>query len=86
MAFINFPPNPSDGDTYSQNSVDWVYDSTTTSWITQANFGYTGSQGFTGSKGSGFTGSRGDLGFTGSKGDDGSLGFTGFSRIHWLRC
>jgi hypothetical protein len=40
----------------------------------QAATGYTGSIGYTGSQGEGFTGSQGELGFTGSQGE---LGFTG---------
>lgn len=56
---------------------------------TATGFGYTGSQGFTGSKGftgsQGFTGSAGTngsqgvIGFTGSSGSQGSIGFTGSS-------
>jgi hypothetical protein len=47
--------------------------------------GFTGSQGFTGSRGPlGFVGSIGDLGYTGSRGTDGytgSIGFTGSQGI-----
>ena len=52
--------------------------------------GYTGSVGFTGSQGTGFTGSRGTegytgsqgpIGYTGSQGNDGSIGYTGSAGI-----
>ena len=74
MAILNFPINPIHNDTYSANGIDYLFDSDTTSWNVQPNLGYTGSTGFTGSKGAGFTGSRGSLGYTGSSGD---LGYTG---------
>jgi len=77
MAALNFPINPSHGDTYSTNSISYFYDSDTTSWVASTFIGYTGSQGFTGSKGSGYTGSQGNLGFVGSVGFTGSIGFTG---------
>jgi hypothetical protein len=42
--------------------------------------GYTGSQGYTGSKGDiGYTGSQGVIGFTGSKGTDGTIGVDGYT-------
>ena len=58
MAVLNFPVNPSDGDTYSANGQTYTFNAATTSWEIDAAVGYTGSQGFTGSKGSGYTGSR----------------------------
>lgn len=74
MAVLNFPVNPSNGQSYSANGMTYVYNSATTSWEIDAAIGYTGSQGFTGSKGSGYTGSRGDFGYTGSEGDRGYTG------------
>jgi len=74
MAILNFPVNPIHEQSYSANGVDYTWDSDTSSWLSGGVAGYTGSQGYTGSKGSGYTGSRGDLGFTGSAGD---LGYTG---------
>ena len=78
MAIINFPTNPSDGDTYTTPAgVTYVFDSASTSWTVDAAVGYTGSQGFTGSAGSGFTGSVGPLGYAGSRGYTGSQAYTG---------
>ena len=74
MAVLDFPNNPSNGQSYSANGVTYVYNVATTSWEIDAAIGYTGSQGFTGSKGSGYTGSRGDFGYTGSEGDRGYTG------------
>ena len=91
MAILNFPPGPSHNDTYSANGIDYTYDSDSTSWLVDAAVGYTGSQGFTGSKGSGFTGSRGPLGYTGSQGDigytgsQGDIGYTGSSAINGFK-
>ena len=91
MAILNFPINPSHSDSYTANGIDYLYDSTSTSWTVAANLGYTGSQGFTGSKGAGFTGSRGSLGYTGSQGDigytgsAGIVGYTGSSNVQGIR-
>lgn len=74
MAILNFPVNPSDGQTYTLGSVNYSWDSASGSWLSEAPVGYTGSTGYTGSKGAGYTGSRGDLGYTGSQGN---LGYTG---------
>ena len=56
MAAFNFPSSPSNGDTYTLNSVTYQFDGT--KWIrysasvgAQGNTGPTGSQGATGSTG-----------------------------------
>ena len=91
MAILNFPINPNHNDLYSANGIEYLYDSNSTSWAVQPNLGYTGSTGFTGSKGAGFTGSRGDLGYTGSQGDigytgsQGNIGYTGSSQSQGIR-
>jgi hypothetical protein len=90
MAALNFPVNPSGGDTYSANGQTYTYNASTTSWEIDAALGYTGSAGFTGSKGAGFTGSKGDLGYTGSQGDIGytgseGVGYTGSSTATGLK-
>ena len=90
MAVLNFPVNPSGGDSYTANGQTYVYNAASTSWEIDAAIGYTGSQGFTGSKGAGYTGSKGDLGFTGSIGGIGftgsqGVGFTGSSTATGLR-
>lgn len=90
MAVLNFPVNPTDGDVYTANGQTYTYNASSTSWEIDAAVGYTGSQGFTGSKGAGYTGSRGDLGYTGSIGDIGftgsqGVGFTGSSTATGLR-
>jgi len=82
MAILNFPPAPNHNATYSANGIDYAYDSTSGSWAVQSNLGYSGSQGYTGSAGAGYTGSRGNLGYTGSQGDigyTGSAGPTGYT-------
>ena len=91
MAILNFPINPNHNDLYSANGIEYLYDSNSTSWAVQPNLGYTGSTGFTGSKGAGFTGSKGDLGYTGSQGDigytgsQGNIGYTGSSQSQGIR-
>lgn len=87
---INFPDNPTNGDTFVANNVFYEYFATDNRWKAvnygSAPVGYTGSRGdtgFTGSQGDiGYTGSQGDIGYTGSRGDigyTGSRGDTGFT-------
>jgi hypothetical protein len=68
MPILNFPASPNNGDTFTQNNIQWQYNSVYGVWdvISAGPTGFTGSQGFTGSVG--FTGSRGDTGFIGSRG------------------
>ena len=96
MSSINFPSNPALNQTYSFADRSWVWNGR--AWRTVNTFvgftgsqgvpgefaglGYTGSRGFVGSQGAGFTGSRGNTGFTGSQGPSGessAIGFTGSS-------
>ena len=82
MPILNFPASPNNGDTFTQNNIQWQYNSVYGVWnvISAGPTGFTGSVGFTGSKGDiGFTGSKGDSGFVGSgaTGFTGSVGFTG---------
>jgi len=85
---VNFPttsltPNVT---TYTLGTRTWLWNGAGWEIVTQTITGYTGSIGYTGSSGVGYTGSKGDigysgsLGYTGSKGDigySGSLGYTG---------
>lgn len=71
MAAINFPSSPNINDTYSANSLTWQWNGTV--WKAIPNIGYTGSFGYTGSRGAydaiGYTGSIGTAGYTGSQGE-----------------
>ena len=81
MAILNFPASPSNGDTFTQNNIQWQYDATYNVWNISSSgvAGYTGSVGYVGSRGdTGFTGSQGDIGYTGSLGYTGSKGDTGY--------
>ena len=74
MAAFNFPPSPSNGDTYTLNGVTYQYDGT--KWVRYS--ASVGAQGATGSTGSqGATGSGGSTGPTGAQGATGSGGSTG---------
>ena len=60
MAAFNFPASPSNGDTYTLNSVTYQYDGT--KWVRYS--ASVGAQGDTGSTGAqGATGARGAPGF-----------------------
>jgi len=70
--------------TYYTVPVTYVSGSNSPSNLTQLMMqfiraGDAGNKGYTGSVGSGYTGSRGDLGYTGSQGDQGPIGYTGSS-------
>ena len=74
MAAFNFPSSPSNGDTYTLNSVTYQFDGT--KWIRySASVGAQGNTGPTGSQGA--TGSTGPTGNTGAQGATGSTGSTG---------
>ena len=80
MAAFNFPPSPSNGDTYTLNSVTYQYDGT--KWVRYSASvgaqGDTGAQGATGSTvPTGPTGAQGATGSTGSGGSTGAQGATG---------
>ena len=68
MAAFNFPSSPSNGDTYTLNSVTYQYDGT--KWVRYS--ASVGAQGATGP-----TGSTGAPGATGSGGATGAQGATG---------
>ena len=86
MAAFNFPSSPSNGDTYTLNSVTYQYDGT--KWVRYSasvgaqgatgSTGATGAQGATGPTGAqGATGSGGPTGGTGAQGAAGAQGATG---------
>ena len=86
MAAFDFPNSPSNGDTYTANSVTFtwngtIWQRTSASTGAQGATGPTGAQGATGSGGStgaqGATGATGAQGATGSTGAQGSTGSTG---------
>ena len=68
MAAFNFPSSPSNGDTYTLNSVTYQFDGT--KWIRYS--ASVGAQGNTGS-----TGAQGATGSTGPTGNTGAQGATG---------
>ena len=75
---LNFPTSPNNNDTYTLGNRTWKFNGN--SWELQPlTGGYTGSQGYTGSKGDvGYTGSRGDTGITGYTGSASTVvGYTG---------
>jgi len=70
---INFPSSPNTNDTYTLGTRTWKFNGD--AWeLVPLTAGYTGSQGYTGSKGdTGFVGSKGDTGYTGSAGSSTTL-------------
>jgi collagen type VII alpha len=81
---LDFPINPVLNQTYSIGDRTWIWNGVAWDLLKFTTPGYTGSQGFTGSRGpEGFTGSQGEAGpigstgFTGSQGATGPTGFTG---------
>ena len=73
MAQFNFPSSPNNGDSFTQNSVTFVWDGE--AWRRQGVAGPTGAQGSTG--GAGPTGAQGATGATGAQGATGSTGAQG---------
>ena len=71
MAAFNFPASPSNGDTYTLNSVTYQWDGT--KWVRYS--AAVGAQGATGSGGS--TGAQGATGSTGAQGATGATGAQG---------
>ena len=80
MAAFDFPNSPSNGDTYSANGIDWIYNGSV--WKKDATAGVKGQKGeigVTGDKGQ--KGEKGDKGQKGednsTKGQKGEIGATG---------
>ena len=79
MAAFDFPNTPSNGQTYSANGIDWIYDGSV--WKKDATAGVKGQKGEIGQKGQkgeiGEKGAKGDKGDKGQKGEIGATGGTG---------
>ena len=79
MAAFDFPSNPSNGQTYSANGIDWIYNGSV--WKKEATSGVKGQKGEVGQKGQkgevGEKGTKGDKGDKGQKGEIGATGGTG---------
>ena len=74
MAAFDFPNSPSNGDTYSANGIDWIYNGNV--WKKDATAGVKGQKGEIGQKGDkGDKGQKGEDNSTkGDKGDKGKKG------------
>ena len=68
MAAFDFPNSPSNGDTYSANGIDWIYNGSV--WKKDATAGVKGQKGEVGQKGQ--KGEKGEVGDKGQKGEDNS--------------
>ena len=68
MAQFNFPSSPNNGDSFTQNSVTFLWDGE--AWRRQGVAGPTGAQGSTGSAGP--TGAQGNAGAAGAQGSAGA--------------
>ena len=80
MAAFDFPNSPSNGDTYSANGIDWIYNGNV--WKKDATAGVKGQKGEVGQKGQkGEVGEKGEKGQKGednsTKGQKGEIGATG---------
>ena len=76
MAAFDFPSNPSNGQTYSANGIDWIYNGSV--WKKDATSGVKGQKGEVGQKGQkGEVGEKGTKGEVGDKGQKGEIGATG---------
>ena len=82
MAAFDFPNSPSNGDTYSANGIDWIYNGSV--WKKDATAGVKGQKGEVAEKGQkgevGDKGQKGEIGATGAaadKGQKGEIGATG---------
>ena len=80
MAAFDFPNSPSNGDTYSANGIDWIYNGNV--WKKDATAGVKGQKGEVGVTGDkGQKGEKGDKGQKGednsTKGQKGEIGATG---------
>ena len=81
MAAFDFPNSPSNGQTYSANGIDWIYNGSV--WKKDATAGVKGQKGEVAEKGQkgekGEVGQKGDKGDKGDKGQKGEIGATGGS-------
>jgi len=78
MAAFDFPSSPNNGDTYSANGIDWIYNGSV--WKKDATAGVKGQKGEVGQKGQkGEVGEKGTKGEVGDKGQKGEIGATGGS-------
>ena len=76
MAAFDFPNSPSNGQTYSANGIDWIYNGSV--WKKDATSGVKGQKGEIGQKGQkGEVGEKGTKGEVGDKGQKGEIGATG---------
>ena len=75
MAAFDFPNSPNNGDTYSANGIDWVYNGNV--WKKDATAGVKGQKGEIGVGDKGQKGEKGEVGATGDKGQKGEIGATG---------
>ena len=75
MAAFDFPNSPSNGDTYSANGIDWIYNGSV--WKKDATAGVKGQKGEIGVGDKGQKGQKGEVGATGDKGQKGEIGATG---------
>ena len=76
MAAFDFPNSPSNGQTYSANGIDWIYNGNV--WKKDATAGVKGQKGEVGQKGQkGEVGEKGVKGDKGDKGQKGEIGLTG---------
>ena len=80
MAAFDFPNSPNNGDTYSANGIDWIYNGNV--WKKDATAGVKGQKGEVGQKGDkGDKGQKGEdnstKGDKGDKGQKGEIGATG---------
>ena len=66
MAAFDFPNSPSNGDTYSANGIDWIYNGNV--WKKDATAGVKGQKGEIG------VGQKGEKGEKGQKGEIGDKG------------
>ena len=76
MAAFDFPSSPNNGDTYSANGIDWIYNGSV--WKKDATAGVKGQKGEVGVSGDkGQKGEKGEVGPQGDKGQKGEIGATG---------
>ena len=75
MAAFDFPTSPSNGQTYSANGIDWIFNGSV--WKKDATAGVKGQKGEIGVGATGDKGEKGEVGVTGQKGQKGEIGATG---------